>query len=161
MCKTYQLPLRCIYSPRLLPYKDLQPRLLNPSRCAAHNKHTGVLGRAVLGVTNQSARSPPDPSFLSLVSVSPSFLHALPTLVKFPRPKQHRLWYPHIHHPCGQQATSGGPNSTQIIRSLAPGRDLCWSSACPSFFTCIIVDLCEPATLKVDVLPGQWPLCSK
>ena len=54
----------------------------------------------------QSVLDPPDPSFSALVSVSLSFLHALITLVKFPKPKQHRLWYPHIHHPCSQQAAA-------------------------------------------------------
>lgn len=75
--------------------------------CVLHIINTlGFWVAAVLGVTNQSAHSPPDPSFSALVSVSLSFLHALITLVKFPKPKQHRLWYPHIHHPCSQQAAA-------------------------------------------------------
>lgn len=61
---------------------------------------------AEFGVTNQRAHSLPDPSFSALVAVSLSLLHSLATLVKFPRPKQHRLWYPDIHHPYDQQVAA-------------------------------------------------------
>lgn len=73
--------LTVIYSPRLLTYRDLLPRIVKSSRCAVLNNSSACLVRA-------GAQPHLIPSSLDLCL---SFLHSLVALARIPGPKSHGI----------------------------------------------------------------------